>query len=195
MANKNKKCKSCKEFCSVDDGMQTMRGFFCDYDTCMKGELAKIDERKKKKADVEFNRETKRMKAKVKPLSKALSEAQTVFNKYVRLRDYYLGCVSCRKPASWDGQWHASHFHSRGKSSFLRFNLWNVHKSCSVCNGHLSGNLRPYARKLKKKIGDEKLDWLEANASTSRKYDIEYLNRFKKIFAKRCRILEKRIET
>ena len=44
-------------------------------------------------------------------------EAQAVINRYVRLRDVHLGCISCDKPASWGGQWHCSHFRSVGAAA------------------------------------------------------------------------------
>jgi hypothetical protein len=132
-------------------------------------------------------------KERVKPLSKLLSETQAVINRYVRLRDAKLGCVSCDKPASWDGQWHASHFHARGRSSKLRFNLWNINKSCSVCNAHLSGNLREYEPEMIKRIGMDKFNWMVENASIPTKYDPDYLRRMKRVFSKRCRVVEVRL--
>jgi hypothetical protein len=132
-------------------------------------------------------------KERVKPLAKLLAETQAVINRYVRLRDAKLGCVSCDKPASWGGQFHASHFHARGKSSKLRFHLWNIHKSCSVCNAHLSGNLRAYEPELIKRIGIDKFNWMIENASIPTKYDPDYLRRMKRVFSKRCRIIEARL--
>jgi hypothetical protein len=145
--------------------------------------------RKKAKADKEFKAETKQRKEAIKSLPELAREAQTVVNKYVRLRDINEGCISCDKPPTWAGQWHASHFYSRGHSSYLRFNLLNIHKSCSVCNSHLSGNIGAYRPWLIEKIGQAKYDWLEANKSRLAEHDREYLVRIKKVFAKRCRLL------
>lgn len=111
----------------------------------------------------------------------------------MRLRDAHLGCISCSKPASWQGQWHCSHFRSVGAAPHLRFNLWNMNKSCSACNNFLSGNIMAYRPALIEKIGQAKVDWLECNSDIAR-HDIPYLKRVKAIFSKKSRRLEARIQ-
>jgi len=140
----------------------------------------------------EVRRETKRRKVAAKTKAQWAKEAQAVFNKYVRLRDRHDGCISCDKPASWHGQWHASHFYSRGHSSGLRFNLWNVVKSCSVCNSHLSGNIGEYRPRLIDKIGQARYDWLLEHKSDLADHSIDYLRRVKAIFTERCKRIERR---
>ena len=120
-------------------------------------------------------------------------EAQAVINRYVRLRDAHLGCISCDKPATWGGQWHCSHFRSVGAAAHLRFNLWNMNKSCSQCNAHLSGNIMVYRPRLVEKIGAEKVEWLECNQDLVR-HEIPYLKRLKAVFTKKAKRLEARIQ-
>ena len=120
-------------------------------------------------------------------------EAQAVINRYVRLRDAHLGCISCDKPATWGGQWHCSHFRSVGAAPHIRYNLWNMNRACSVCNNHLSGIIAGYRPKLIEKIGQDKVDWLESNHSVVR-HDIPYLKRIKAVFKKKCLRLEARIQ-
>ncbi|UNK68364.1 recombination protein NinG [Pseudomonas simiae] len=138
-------------------------------------------------------REIKVRKEKLKTRAEHAKEAQSVINRYVRLRDAHLGCISCDKPASWGGQWHCSHFRSVGAAAHLRFNLWNMNKSCSQCNAHLSGNIMVYRPRLLEKIGAEKVEWLECNQDLVR-HEIPYLKRLKAVFAKKCRRLEARIQ-
>ena len=114
-----------------------------------------------------------------------LREAQAAVNRYVRLRDRKKGCISCDRPATWDGQWHASHFRSVGAASAVRFNLWNIHKACSVCNHHLSGNLAAYRPRLVALIGQKRVDWLDSQNQVVR-HDIEYLKKIKRVFSKRA---------
>lgn len=143
-------------------------------------------------ADIE-RRDIKVRKEKLKIRADHAKEAQAVINRYVRLRDAHLGCISCDKPANWGGQWHCSHFRSVGAAAHLRFNLWNMNKSCSQCNAHLSGNIMGYRPRLVAKIGQEKVDWLECNQDLVR-HEIPYLKRLKAVFAKKCRRLEARIQ-
>ncbi|EKT4497191.1 recombination protein NinG [Pseudomonas putida] len=130
---------------------------------------------------------------KLKSRAEYAKEAQAAINRYVRLRDAHLGCISCSKPASWQGQWHCSHFRSVGAAPHLRFNLWNMNKSCSACNNFLSGNIMAYRPALIEKIGQAKVDWLECNSDVAR-HDISYLRRVKAVFSKKARRLEKRLE-
>jgi hypothetical protein len=157
-------------------------------------------ERKKKKvkqsqvkAEKEFKAETRKRKAAIKPKSKWLTELQSLFNKYVRLRDINDGCISCDKDQFWQGQWHCSHYYSRGHSSALRFNLLNCHKSCSVCNNHFSGNIGEYTPRIIDKIGQDNFNLLLQHKSDVRSYDIEWIKRAIKITKKAIKRLEKRI--
>lgn len=154
---------------------------------------------KKERADAKAARmaakveraETRRRKEAIKTMADLKREAQQALNRYVRARDFRDGCISCDKPAHWAGQWHASHFRSVGAAPQLRFCLWNVHKACSVCNHHLSGNIREYEIRLREKIGVEKLALL-LSENTVKKYNREYLARLKRIFSRKARRQENR---
>lgn len=145
-------------------------------------------ENREKQSKTEENRKTKAKLDKLKSKSQWAKEAQTVVNKYVRVRDAAFGCVSCDKPASWAGQWHASHFRSVGAAPGLRFNLWNIHKACSVCNNHLSGNLASFTPRLIEKIGADRVEWLRNQNAVIRR-DVEYFERVKYIFTKKIKRL------
>lgn len=117
-------------------------------------------EKAEKAIQANARKEHAAQKEKVKPKGQHAREAQAVFNEWVRLRDAELGCVSCDKLASWDGQWHASHFRSVGSSPEHRFNPDNVHKACSICNNHLSGNILGFKPELERRIGKEAMERL-----------------------------------
>src|SRR3990167_243474 len=130
-------------------------------------------------------------KERVKSRGDYAKEAQVAINRYVRLRDSGLGCVSCDKPASWAGQWHCSHFRSVGAAPHLRFNLLNMHKACSVCNNHLSGNIAGYRPRLIERIGQARVEWLKSCQGRAG-HDIAYLKRLKAIFTKKANRLQRR---
>jgi len=180
-----KTCKSCREEFQVLHPLQSVCGVAC---------AVKLAREKQEKASQKARMaETKAAKERLKSRADYLKECQQVVNKYVRLRDYFSGCISCNKPKEWQGQWHASHFRSVGSSPHLRFNLWNIHKSCSVCNNYMSGNIMNYRIKLIQKIGVSRVEWLESENSLVT-YDIEYLKRLKAIFLKKCKRLERKID-
>lgn len=159
---------------------------------CAMAYAVSVNGKAKKVAAVKERKATTEKLNKLKSNATLAAEAQAVVNKYVRLRDAHLGCVSCDKPASWNGQWHASHFRSVGAASGLRFNLWNIHKACSVCNNHLSGNIANYAPRLVEKIGADKVDWLYTQNMVKRS-DAAYLVRIKRVFARKVLRLVKRM--
>ena len=180
MANTKKKCKLCKEYTRVETGVQVPIGYFCHTGHALAFANMKQNKAKQKAA----KNQHKADKERIKPKSKWLSELQALVNKYVRLRDCAQGCISCDKPSSWSGQWHASHYYSRGHSASLRFNLWNIHKGCSVCNSHLSGNIGEYTPGLIAKIGNDRYEFLVRNKSKPASYDVEWIKRAIIVFRK-----------
>lgn len=136
--------------------------------------------------------ELKQRKQKAKSRGKWEEECRRIVQKIARIRDRNDGCISCHLPSTWGGQWHGSHYRSHGAASAVQFHLWNIHKSCSSCNRDKGGNIIDYTPRLIAKIGQEKVDWLMAQNSTS-KPPIEYYIRFKSVMGKRLRRLEKRL--
>lgn len=184
---KAKTCWACKSKFTPARTMQRVCSPLCGLELArnnrVKAErLEKAQERKETKAKLD----------KLKTNAQRANEAQTVVNKYVRLRDAKLGCVSCDRPASWDGQWHASHFRSVGAASGLRFHLWNIHKACSICNHHLSGNIAAYEPRLVDRIGRDRVEWLR-NQNAVKHSDAAYLERMKKVFTKKAKRMESRV--
>lgn len=150
-----KKCISCK--LPVDEW--SIKPYSTLTKTCsIACSLDSVGKEKQK----EFNKETRAMKSKLLDgdIKFWKAKAQKVFNEYIRVRDINDGCISCDKPASWHGQWHASHWKSRGARPDLAFNEDNVHKSCSVCNNYMSGNVGEYEKRLINKIGFKRVDAL-----------------------------------
>lgn len=125
----------------------------------------------------------------LKPKSKWLSEAQAEFNRYIRMRDAHLPCISCGQ-SPYEGQRHASHFRSVAAAKHLRFNCWNVHASCAQCNSMKSGNVVEYRIALVKKIGLERVEQLEHD-NKPRTFEIDEIKRVKEIFDKRAKHYKK----
>jgi Bacteriophage Lambda NinG protein len=158
------------------------------------GETACIVEtvyRSKAKRERLDRAETKVKLEAIKPRAKFMAEAQAIANRYARIRDVNDGCISCDKPSTWGGQWHGSHFRSVGAASAVRLNLWNIHKACSICNNHLSGNIAAYAPRIVVKIGAERVEWLQSQNQLVR-HDVDYLKKYKRVIGKRLKRMEKK---
>ena len=180
---KQKKCIICKQlFTPFYNSTQRVCGLECAKEA---GEKKRIkDEAKQKSADRKNLREAK---LKIKLRSKWLAEAQTVFNRYIRLRDRNDPCISCGRYHT--GQYHAGHYRSVGASPELRFNELNCHKQCSVCNNHLSSNAINYRIALVRKIGIRNVEDLEAHHDPL-KLTIDDIKEIKRYYQQKCRELE-----
>ena len=162
------RCKNCK------DKFEPIRfnHKFCLKDECIKAFVEEVKTRQWK--------ETKtRMKNDLKTTQDWLKEAQTIFNKYIRLRDTGLWCVSCNLPPK---KKNAGHYFSSGGHSNVRFDEDNVHLQCEACNTFLSGNLLQYQIGIQKKIGAQKLRELEERAHVTKKWTIDELKEIIKTY-------------
>lgn len=153
---KPKKCRACRGVFQPMKSLQVACSPLCALDL-----VNKARDRERKSIQQRDRRELKARKEKLKSRAEHLKECQAIFNQYIRLRDADKSCVSCGRPATWDGQWHASHYRSVGSTPALRFSPLNVHRACSICNSHLSGNIMGYRPELVRRIGEEAVLALE----------------------------------
>lgn len=133
-------------------------------------------------------KEARQALSRLKTRSDWLKEAQAAFNLYIRERDKDKPCISCQRHHT--GQYHAGHYRSVGACPELRFDFDNVHKQCSVCNNHKSGNLIEYRINLLARIGSAAVEWLES-PHQCRKYTIEELQEIAIGFRQWARELQK----
>jgi predicted nucleic acid-binding protein len=148
---KKYKCRNCSSYFSKKNMGHVCCSPKCDAEyrknAAIKKENKKIEISKIKKKAV--NEVTKR---------KLTTTLQTIFNKYIRLRDANDPCISC---GAVNTMFHAGHYVSVGANVLLRFNEDNVHKQCAKCNTFMHGNLIEYRKNLIKKIGVERVEYLE----------------------------------
>ena len=128
-----------------------------------------------------------------------------VFSLYIRLRDSKefgfrkFRCISCGQPKDFD-QMDAGHFVGRACMA-IRWNEQNVNGECKFCNRMSSSHLLYYRKnliiklgqkaiegsivaqclpddkkmKLIKKLGEERVEWLEAQKFAQKKWSIDEL--------------------
>ena len=140
------------------------------------------------KREKAHRKETKEMRERLKTRADFAQEAQQAVNAYVRLRDANKPCISCQR--YHDGQYHAGHYRTVKAAPQHRYNLLQLHKQCSVCNAHLSGNITEYRINLVKLIGADRVERIE-NDNQIKRYEIDYLKRLKAVFIKRKKHLER----
>lgn len=192
-------CKICKtKFIATYDNVWWCcpeHGF--EYSQLLLAKKKAESERKRKQEAQQERRELKVRKAEFKTKAQWDKEAQSAFNRYIRIRDEGKECVSCGNPLIGKSNYltgsaiDASHYRSRGAASHLKFNVFNVHSACTRCNRQLSGNAVEYRIRLIALIGLERVERLESD-NEPRRFDIPYLKRIKSIFTRKARSLEKR---
>lgn len=170
------RCKNCK------DKFEPIRfnHKYCLKDECIKAFVSEVKEKTWK--------ETKtRMKNDLKTTQDWLKEAQTIFNKYIRLRDMGLLCISCNTIPK---KKNAGHYFSSGGHSNVRFDEDNVHLQCEHCNTFLSGNLLNYQIGIEKRIGAEKLIELQGKAHIEKRWSVDELKEIIKEYKTKVRQLQ-----
>ena len=145
-----------------------------------------ILEWKNKVKEKEWKAEKKAIKESLKTNADHVRELQVIFNKFIRLRDKGLNCISCNKPAKKE---NAGHYKSAGGHPEHRFNEKNVHLQCEYCNTFLHGNLIEYRKGLIKRIGLEETELLE-NHIIPMKYSISELVELKAIYKEKIKKLQ-----
>jgi|TARA_R100000081_G_C4777739_1_gene149588 hypothetical protein len=168
------RCKNCKE---KFEPKQFNRKF-CYKDDCINAYFEYL----KKQAAKKWNKEKKIRKENLKTVQDLLKEAQTVFNRFIRLRDNGLPCISCQNPNP--KKVNAGHYISSGSCKYLTFHLDNVHLQCEYCNTYLHANLVEYRINLIKKVGLDRVLYLENSRHKTKKYTrqelYEIINKYKK---------------
>lgn len=157
---KAKKCRWCKNKFTPKNSMHTACSTLC----AMK--ISKLQAIKKE--NKAWGESKKVLKEKTMTLSDYEKEAKRVFQKWVRKRDQHLDCISCGKPSN---RYDAGHYFDAGTYSGLIFNHDNCNKQCSnFCNRLNHGNKANYRIGLIKKIGLERVLWLEENKDRLKDY-------------------------
>jgi len=171
-----RKCKTCRIWFRTDSETQKV----CGSIECALSYVKKENEKKHRQEKRAFKGSDKSHQRKI---------AQQIFNKFIRIRDEKLPCISCNTPKA---KWDAGHYFAVGSgNSCLRFNVWNVHKQCYRCNQELSANKDGYTPNLKKKIGLERFERLEENRhGSSKHHTLEYYKRITVIFRKKIKRIE-----
>ena len=147
---------------------------------------------KKEKSKFEISE----IKTKLKPLEdkrKHTDELDKVFQFYIRLRDSRSDgrcqCISCGKIVSFD-KIQAGHYRSR-KNMSTRWSELNVNGECFVCNCMEGDHLINYRKNLIKKIGEQKVNWLDAYCNEAYKWSDFELVIMIKDYCKKCLALSK----
>jgi len=90
--------------------------------------------------------------------SSVVTKLDTVFSKYIRLKDAdkngYCECFTCGKKSKWNEGVDAGHFMSR-KHYSTRWDERNVKPQCKYCNMYRNGEQYKFAQNLGEDLSEE----------------------------------------
>lgn len=153
---------------------------------------------KAKAAHIEDVKQTRAKLEALKTVPKLKREAQTAFNKFIRLRDQLAGhaCISSGRPLDWGtagitgSRVDAGHYRSTGAADHLRFNEDNCHAQSVSENRDKAGNAVSYRIGLIARIGLARVEALESN-NTPIKWTREGLREIRDTYRRKARELER----
>ena len=177
---KTKKCKYCKERFEYMNSFQP----FCFKDECILQHNQKTKEKKSKELKKEF-RENDKSLLRVK--------IQRLANKYGRMMDYQRwlkeGCITCGiKTGKVDG----GHFLPTSTYPSIRYYSKQIKCQCINCNQYNGGKTVEYEAKMRLMYGDDFVNNLKNEYRNSRKYSVEYMQKYIRVINKRVKKLELR---
>lgn len=177
-----RKCKICKLQFQKERPLQFTCSINCsiEYTKQRNEHLKRLDAKKQRKV-------YKDTKDKLKTRQDHLREAQRHFNTWIRCRDEGLPCIACNKPMN--KKINASHYKTVGAHPELRFEPLNCHSGCEACNTYLSGNIVNYRINLIKRIGIDKVEWLEGSHE-EKHYSVEEIKEIGKKYKQLVRELQ-----
>ena len=135
---------NCKE-CGKEYVKQNSTQKVCSYICALKYNEKKTEER--------FNKAKESVKTDKKFMA-IRDLAKKVFQKYIRIRDKDLPCISCE--TTYSEEWHGGHLFKAELYSGVLLNELNVNKQCKKCNYFSDGNEVNYVKGFIKKYGYDK---------------------------------------
>jgi len=179
MANSKRKCKNCGE--RVRNYIVVNNVAYCSFESMVqygiknKAKGKKIKHAAQKK---EYNEN------KLSTRKRATKEACHL---YIRTRDKDKPCPCCGEPLGDD--FHAGHFWESGNFPFLRFNEDNIHGQKASCNTFKGGDSGFYRQNLIKRIGIERVTYLDDNRSNKVKLNADDYREIEQYFKAKLKAL------
>lgn len=205
MANSKKRCRHCKKYRVIEEGILINGGFYCDHDHAIQYANSAVLKQKTEdkqwresmpKTKIEFNRNDIPWQHK---------QTQPAFNrmrvleelKWFSDRGLNPTCISCGKE---NMDWCCGHLKTVGAQSNLRYDRKNTKLQCNrYCNMGLSGNIdgnkttRGYKQGLLERFGKEEgqsiIDYCETNTAPH-KWTCDELESMRAAFSKAARELK-----
>lgn len=164
---KPRKCPECgKEYTPFQSFQKTCISASCCLNFSKKAKIKKLEKERKiknNKFDKEFYDND------VKTRKKAAKDS---CHAYIRARDKGLPCICCNRSMA-TGKINAGHWLESGNYSSIRYHEDNIHNQLEYCNTYQHGDSDDYEGNLRKKIGNDRVDWLISQKNVTVKRTVQ----------------------
>lgn len=209
MANSKLECKQCRSHVRrTDDVIQVPAGNFCSQN-CLDGwliawqkqqhekSMRKFIAAKQKVIKERYGPKAGRKKGKTKAdcekdLKIRKKAAKDACHAFIRYRDEGKSCPCCSKPLG--DNYQAGHFWESGNYPAIRFHEDNIHGQRVDCNYFKGGDSGFYRENLIKRIGAERVEWLDRHRHDPVKYTADDYLKIEKHYKQRLKELKKQRE-
>lgn len=125
-------------------------------------------------------------------ISELRKQLTLVFNRYIRLRDLWKGCISCGKLFTWGGDWQAGHYEPQGAScDALRFSEINVNGQCRECNYAPAGSKKKQEDRIRARHGKDALQRIQILKMQKQSFTATQFEELIEAYRKMVKVLEK----
>ena len=154
LSNKKRRCRNCKEYEVVKDGLLINGGFYCGVDC-----VSQYGYKHRQKGADKIHKE-KKAAFRQSDLKIRKAAAKKACHAYIRYRDKGKPCICCNRPLG--EKYDAGHFLESGNNPLIRYDEDNIHAQSVYCNQYKGGDSDDYRGNLIKKIGIERVERLES---------------------------------
>ena len=181
---KPRKCKICKAPFVQFSTLHTVCSPRCGLELALRN-IAKREASHKRILRAELKEARERLKTK----SDHVKELDTIFSKYIRLRDRLKPCICCGEPLGMNasgGNYDAGHYVSRSHMA-TRWDEANVHAQRKHCNRYLGGNPIGFEEGIIQRLGEPEVVRLKALRHTTVNYSIPAIQELIVYYKLRCK--------
>ncbi len=177
---RQRKCKQCRQWFTPDNKYQETCSVECAIEYAPK-KMAK----EKRKSIRRFRESDK---------SKLKRDVQRIANRLGKLHNMIRGYKECITCGSYSKlQMDGGHCFPTSTYSPIRYYTLQIRPQCVKCNRFNGGSPKEFKVYLISELGSEKVEWLESHKGiTTKKFTVEYLQKYKRVMGKRLRMQEKR---
>jgi len=122
------------------------------------------------------------------------NDCKDIANKIGKLQCFLRGEVYCVTCGATNCKFDGGHFLHASTHSAIRYVTKQINPQCVNCNQYNGGRYKEYKVYMTNRYGTDYVSWLESQNGVTKKFTLQYLQKFKRVMGKKARVLEKRLK-